>query len=176
MSGWCQALGDRDRAADPIRVFWGPGGRGSRVVDGEQPAGTGASGGRVSGRVHQPADVDLPGRFLAGLHRSTRLLGMTMRLFLRLPSIQDFREMLFDAAIADAMGEVQITVLAQVLIKKHPLASIISGFAAVAAGGNHPWGFVQRAERFQKMERPFPQIKKRHHLAGEGGHDGYLRL
>ena len=59
-----------------------------------------------------------------------------------LPGIQHFREVFFNAGVADSMGEVQITVLTKVLIKKHPLPSVVFGFAAVAAGGNHPRGFV----------------------------------
>ena len=59
-----------------------------------------------------------------------------------LPGIEHFREVLFNAGVADAMGEVQVTVLAKVLIKKHPLSSVVFGFAAVAAGGNDPRGFV----------------------------------
>ena len=65
-----------------------------------------------------------------------------MGALVRLPGIQHFREVLFNAGVTDAVGEVQITVLAKVLIKKHPLPTVVFGFAAVAAGGNHPWGFV----------------------------------
>ena len=67
---------------------------------------------------------------------------LLMRVLFRFPGIQDFWEVLLDAAVADAMGEMQVTVLAKVLIKKHPLSSVVFGFAAVAAGGNDPWGFV----------------------------------
>ena len=67
---------------------------------------------------------------------------LCFRVLFGFPGIQDFWEVLLDAAVADAMGEVQITVLAKVLIEKNPLPSIIFGFAAVAAGRNHPQGFV----------------------------------
>ena len=65
-----------------------------------------------------------------------------MRVLFRFPGIQHFWEVLLDAAVADAMGEVQITVFSKVLIEKNPLPSFVFGFAAVAAGGNHPQGVV----------------------------------
>jgi hypothetical protein len=44
--------------------------------------------------------------------------------------------MLFDAAVADAMGKTQGAAFGQVLIKVHPVAALILGFAAITAGGD----------------------------------------
>ena len=106
----------------PVRVLWISGGWLRHAADGEQQAGSVVAGGCVCGWFHRLSA--LPGLWWL---LASRVLGVV----LGSPGIDHLGEVLLDAAIADAVGEVQITSLGKKLIQVHPQATVIFDLATI---------------------------------------------
>ena len=106
----------------PVRVLWISGGWLCHAADGEKQAGSVVAGGCVCGWLH---------RFSA-LPDLWRLLAIgVLSFFFGRPGIDHLGEVLLDAAIADAVGEVQITSLGEKLIQVHPQATVVFYLATI---------------------------------------------
>ena len=106
----------------PVRVLWIAGGWLRHASDGEKQAGSVVAGWCVCGWLHRLSALPDLWRLLA-----FRVLGAVFGS----PCIDHLGEVLLDAAIADAVGEVQITAFGEKLIQVHPQATVIFDLATI---------------------------------------------